>query len=253
MATLGQDLKKERELRGISLKEIADTTKINIRFLQALEEDQIEILPGSFFIKGILRSYSEYLGLDENDILNRYYQEEQLKRQQQDEVEEEEEDRGGVSRAVKNLMTFTAVVIVLVGILVILYFIFHKGEEITPTEQIYATQIPPQKTEVPSAVKEEITKEVTELNFSIKFHDLTWIELYADGNLVLEGNQEPGQEFQTRAERELIINCGNLGGFTYTINGIEGKSLGRSGAVLRDIRINLENLHEFIEDEEDGR
>ena len=47
MIPIGQDLKRERELRGISLKEIAEFTKINIRLLRALEEDQLDVrLPG---------------------------------------------------------------------------------------------------------------------------------------------------------------------------------------------------------------
>ena len=146
MATLGQDLKKERELRGISLKEIADTTKINIRYLQTLEEDQIDVLPGSFFIKGILRSYSEYVGLDEHDVLNRFYQEEQRKQQVQEEEEdgqeEEEGNKKGLSRTVRSLLSFSAVVIILVGILVVLYFIFQQGGNPTLSEQVYTTKIP---------------------------------------------------------------------------------------------------------------
>ncbi|MFC2158632.1 helix-turn-helix domain-containing protein [Acidobacteriota bacterium] len=256
MATLGQDLKKERELRGISLKEIADTTKINIRYLQALEEDQIELLPGSFFIKGILRSYSEYVGLEEHDVLNRFYQEEQRKQQvQEDEEEGQEDEKGnkkGLSRTVKSLLSFTVVVTVLVGILVVLYFIFQRGENPALSEQPKTTKIPQTKFEVPEAGQDKVITESRELNLSITFHDLTWIEVFADGDIVLEGNQEPGLEFQTRAERELVINCGNLGGFTYTINGRKGKPLGRLGAVLRDIRINLDNLDEFIEIEEKG-
>jgi len=43
MPSFGQDLKREREARGISLQEIAETTKISLRYLQALEEDQFEI------------------------------------------------------------------------------------------------------------------------------------------------------------------------------------------------------------------
>ncbi|NOR13733.1 MAG: helix-turn-helix domain-containing protein, partial [Candidatus Aminicenantes bacterium] len=65
MLPIGQDLKRERELRGISLKEIAESTKINIRFLRALEDDQFDALPGKFFTRGIIRGYAKYLGLEE--------------------------------------------------------------------------------------------------------------------------------------------------------------------------------------------
>jgi transcriptional regulator with XRE-family HTH domain len=86
MASLGQDLKRERELRGISLQEIADSTRISLRFLQAVEEDRLDIIPGPFFVRAILRSYARNVGLDENQVLNRYQEkvmfEEQLEYQE---------------------------------------------------------------------------------------------------------------------------------------------------------------------------
>jgi cytoskeletal protein RodZ len=72
MASLGQDLKRERELRSVSLEDMAEQTKINIRFLRALEEDRLDLLPGGFFVKAILRTYSRSIGIDENAALNKY-------------------------------------------------------------------------------------------------------------------------------------------------------------------------------------
>ena len=50
----GSYLKHERELRGVPLEEISGATKIHIRFLQALEDNQFDELPGEVFIKHIL-------------------------------------------------------------------------------------------------------------------------------------------------------------------------------------------------------
>ena len=47
--SFGENLRRERELRGIELRDIADATKISMRFLQALEQDRPEILPGGIF------------------------------------------------------------------------------------------------------------------------------------------------------------------------------------------------------------
>jgi cytoskeletal protein RodZ len=74
MSNFGEELKKEREVRNISLEEIASATKIHIKFLKAIEENNFEIIPGEFFIKNFLKAYANYLGLDEREILNRYYQ-----------------------------------------------------------------------------------------------------------------------------------------------------------------------------------
>ncbi|MBT5867867.1 MAG: helix-turn-helix domain-containing protein [Nitrospinaceae bacterium] len=68
----GSYLKHERELRGVPLEEIAGTTKIHIRFLQALEENSFDQLPGEVFIKGYIRSYAETIGSDAEEMLNIY-------------------------------------------------------------------------------------------------------------------------------------------------------------------------------------
>jgi cytoskeletal protein RodZ len=72
MASLGQALKEEREARHISLEEIASTTKIVSRYLEALENDRFDLMPGGFFIKGIIRTYAKALGLNPDEILARY-------------------------------------------------------------------------------------------------------------------------------------------------------------------------------------
>src|SRR5512134_896887 len=64
MGSFGEKLRRERELRGVSLREIADGTKISLRFLQALEEDRVEALPGGLFPRAFAKQYALFLGLD---------------------------------------------------------------------------------------------------------------------------------------------------------------------------------------------
>ncbi len=60
----GGALRREREDRGISLREIATTTKISVRSLEALERNQIARLPGGVFTRAFVRSYAVQVGLD---------------------------------------------------------------------------------------------------------------------------------------------------------------------------------------------
>ena len=64
MGGFGEKLRRERELRGVSLREIADGTKISLRFLQALEDDRVETLPGGLFPRAFVKQYATFLGLD---------------------------------------------------------------------------------------------------------------------------------------------------------------------------------------------
>jgi cytoskeleton protein RodZ len=72
MDHFGEELKKERESRGIALQQITDATKISSRHLVALEHDEFRALPGGVFNKGIVRGYARVVGLDEDVWVDRY-------------------------------------------------------------------------------------------------------------------------------------------------------------------------------------
>jgi transcriptional regulator with XRE-family HTH domain len=75
MANFGETLRRERELRDISLREIADATKVNLRYLEALEQNRFDILPGGVFNKGFIRAYARFIGADGESLVDRYLQE----------------------------------------------------------------------------------------------------------------------------------------------------------------------------------
>lgn len=72
MGQFGQDLRRERETRGIAIETITNVTKISSRHLLALEEEQFDALPGGVFNKGIVRGYARVVGLDENTWVDRF-------------------------------------------------------------------------------------------------------------------------------------------------------------------------------------
>ncbi|MGB7593376.1 MAG: RodZ domain-containing protein [Terriglobia bacterium] len=69
MAGFGEYLRREREMRGVSLEEISTATKISIRFLKAIENEELSKLPGGIFTRSFVRTYARYLGLDEERVL----------------------------------------------------------------------------------------------------------------------------------------------------------------------------------------
>lgn len=72
MEHFGEALRCERQLRSVSLEDIAQTTKVTVRSLQALESDAFDQLPGGILSKGIVRSYVRFLGLDESEWVERF-------------------------------------------------------------------------------------------------------------------------------------------------------------------------------------
>ncbi len=70
--TRGIDLPAVRQHRGISLRDIAETTKISIRFLQAIEEEDFEQLPGGIYNTSYIRQYAREIGYEESKLLAYY-------------------------------------------------------------------------------------------------------------------------------------------------------------------------------------
>ena len=70
--TFGESLKREREMRGVTLDEITTATRIATRFLQAIENEDWDQLPGGVFNRGFVRAMARYLGLDEENIVAEY-------------------------------------------------------------------------------------------------------------------------------------------------------------------------------------
>lgn len=72
MVSFGENLRREREMRGISLKEISAATKVSVRFLECLEDDEFSSIPGGIFTRGFIRAYAGYLGLNEEQVMAEY-------------------------------------------------------------------------------------------------------------------------------------------------------------------------------------
>jgi cytoskeleton protein RodZ len=70
--TFGEHLRREREMRGVSLEEISTATRIGVRFLEALENEQWDRLPGGVFNRGFIRAVARFLGLDEESLVGEY-------------------------------------------------------------------------------------------------------------------------------------------------------------------------------------
>lgn len=71
--SLGSYLRRERELREVSLQNMSAATKIQLRFLEALEQDNYDQLPPAPFVVGFLRAYAQYLSLEPEEVIAAYH------------------------------------------------------------------------------------------------------------------------------------------------------------------------------------
>ena len=249
MASIGQELKKEREARGLSLKGIADSTRITLMYLEAVETDRLDIFPGEFFVKGVVRSYAKAVGLDEDQLVERYRRAGLLSAGGPESARGPGANPRITKRQKLSLAGLAAIVLVIVTFAT--YFLTRPGKHAAlpetrkaiPQVQLQAAATPSVTEPVPAPVSKEEEKG---LSLELSFHERTWIQVYADRKLALDGIKLRGEKARVTAQNELIIHLGNAGGLDYSINGRPGKAFGRSGAVVKNIRITLDNTAEFV-------
>src|SRR3954471_3669053 len=72
MFEIGNSLREARLRQTLDFPEIEQATKIRAKYLRALEDEQFDVLPAQTYVKGFLRSYAEYLGLDGQLYVDEY-------------------------------------------------------------------------------------------------------------------------------------------------------------------------------------
>jgi len=86
MKQIGLQLKKTREEKDITLEEVAEKTKIQSRYLQAVENGDWERLPEEVYLRGFIRTYAQFLGLDAQSLIKEY---DEARAQEKEDREEE--------------------------------------------------------------------------------------------------------------------------------------------------------------------
>lgn len=255
MASIGPELKKVREARGISLKAIAEATRITQRNLEAIEADRLDALPGRFFVTGILRSYAKAVGLDGEEVLERYRRAGILAVKEPSGALKDAPEYGSSKKRARSLAGAAAAVIVVLSFAV--YFLTRPGKPGVPAADVGLSPAAASRPEaVPPAVPDAGAAAAPEtekgLRLDMTFVQETWIQVYADGRRALDGLRSAGDRAEVRADTELLLHLGNAGGLTYTLNGKPGKPFGRAGAVVKDIRITPGNLRSFLPENKTG-
>lgn len=91
---LGAALRRAREEQGLTLEDAERDTRISKRYLDALENERFDVVPAPVYARGFLRSYSQYLGLDPNEVLSLYPRDDEPQpRQQRGQSRGHERDR----------------------------------------------------------------------------------------------------------------------------------------------------------------
>ena len=118
----GPWLKQQREVREIDAREVADASKISVRYIEALESNRFEVLPAEVFTKGFLRQYAVYVGLDPEEVVNYYLAALQAQRERQEpDLELSPRPRGSRNTNAKWLLAALVVGALLISVVWLLF------------------------------------------------------------------------------------------------------------------------------------
>src|SRR5581483_4916166 len=257
MGAFGDRLRREREMRGITLDEISESTKISRRHLEALENERFDQLPGGVFAKGFVRAYAHFLGIDEDQAVADYSAASNEQPEPEDkfplEIHEEPKRELNPRRSRAPLVFAIAA---LVGVLVRYFFWLkskpHGTEIAQSTHQAAATtettpaDVPPataqatapaENTAAAPAPEQPVTKQQTsptaekkpaEKTFVIlvKAKEDAWVSIVADGKSVMQKVLSADRKKKVKAGKEVVLRTGNAGGIDVSFN---GKPLGALG------------------------
>ena len=262
LATFGEELKREREIRGISLKEISDATKISKRFLEAIERNDHKTLPAPVFTRGFVREYARYLGLNAEDVVNRY----NFAAAGDDRIEKSihlerlttlppprEVPKKGIPPVYARIDRNVYITLLIAAALIAItwWAIKHKGpnrDEAPPTETIAAaTQPPPQPQPEPATTTAPPPKD-NKLHLIIEVRQDSFINLEGDGKRLFNDVMRAGERQTYDAEQEFRFRTiGNAGGLILYLNDNRLPPLGDEGEVVRNRTLNRETLQRLNE------
>lgn len=265
LASFGEELRREREIRGISLKEISDSTKISKRFLEAIERNDHRTLPAPVFTRGFVREYARYLGLNAEEMVNRYNyaaagddrieKSAHLDRLVQPAAPEPPKAKVGIpppyARVDRNVLLLALIVVALVVVSV--WAVRQKRRIATQpdhraeTTTVAAAQARPEPATAGSATARPTN--TSALRLTLELSGDSWITLESDGKTVLNDELHRGDRRTFEAEREFRFRTiGNAAGVGLTLNDVRIPSLGDQGEVIRNRVFDLETLQRLSDD-----
>lgn len=248
MASFGDSLRRERELRGVALRDVAEATKISVRFLQALENDRVDILPGGIFPRAFVRQYASYLGLDPERMVAEFLYAHRAP------AAPKEPAPPPRTHARRGLM----LALLALGVLAFLAWRQARTAGRNAVEEAPAAMLPPTSFPAdrvyppPTPYASPEGSEASGLILALSARQNCWVAVQADGVRVMDRIMSEGETQTLNAKSEIVLSVGNAGGIAFQLNGRPGVPLGKEGEVRRNIVITRQSLPSLVQDGASG-
>jgi cytoskeletal protein RodZ len=238
--TVGGRLRAAREAQGLSVAEVAARTRVTQRFLEALEDDRLDLLPSPTYASGFARAYARAVGLDQAEIGRGIRSE--LARgampMRQHHIEEIADPSRGPSRGLVIVAAGVALAVLVLGVLWLSTGMF-RGTQETPEGAGASPSVVARSAPVPPPSP---TPQLGKVVLTAK--NEVWMRVYDGANKTLfTGTLQPGQTFEVPAGADRpMLNIGRPDQLAIAVDGRALPALGDGKRAMKDVGIDAPAL-----------
>ena len=235
METIGEYLNRVRKTCGYSLEDVAGITKINLRYLEAIEHDDMAKIPGDTFYQGFVRSFAKCIGISDEEIGRRISEgktEPQAETVNTHNLDDKTTWKVAITPKKVRIILPAAAGIIAIALLLIVFIGGRDRETIRNSKESREVSVGT------AEVQTQVVHKVIE-PFVIKIYakELTWIGARIDDKETKDVILKPGEGVMWNGENKIVLTFGNAGGIDAQVNGKTLEPLGKSGEVVRDVVI----------------
>lgn len=274
-----KELKSFRESKEVSLQYIASRTKIDIKFLQAIEEGNFEVLP-DLYIRAFIKEYAQVADFDVTEVLKKYelarkgLNEEKInpekhavekeslseiipgQKELADEViipkdEVVEENNQPNKPIVKTKLPNKTILYIVFGVIIILittYFVFISEEPTieTDTSSVEISRDTENRFEIEdNSFQDSVIPQDDSLKLALKASGRVWVKILSDNKTVFQNFLTENEQITFKAEKEFRVSVGNAGLLKMELNNKQLLVPGSKGE-LRSYIINPDTVKSYI-------
>jgi cytoskeleton protein RodZ len=248
MTSLGQELKRAREERGITLQDISNATHVGMRFLHAIENDTFDVLPGGVFNRAFVRKFAKQVGYDEEQAVRIY--------------DEQLSAMGGEPQRIYytgledleakptsgNGLLISLVAVIVLGAGAYAAYQYFKISDPTPETKAIAPLPTPEPT---ATATPEPTAEPPVLRLQLAANDAQcWVDVTADEEAPERALINPGDVREYIANQKLKFTLGYVPALKISLNGRQVKVdkivTSERSTVARNVVVTKDNYLEFV-------
>lgn len=248
--SIGTILREKRESKGLTIMDIERGTSIRSRYIEAVEKDEYDKTPGGVFLKGMIRNYGDFLGLDGLALLQQYKASSAGKANEKAisegirevdnvrmniQLKDKRDIGSGTGRFEMPKMPKLPVKQCLAGLAVVA--LLGAGYVLIPKAINYVKNLPAEtKQEESTAAKAEENTAKASLDkvvVEMEANGSCWTEVTADGKEIFAGMLQAKEKKTFEAKEKLIVKYGNIGVMNIKVNGESVNLNGEHGVAVK--------------------